>query len=226
MKRTILFLLLSQFTYSQTDTIQKLIKDGNEAFLRNDFALAKSIYTKITELDPKRSDGWYNLAASELKLDENEKACEHFYKVYLLSDSKVVDDIKKYCPNFRNGKIMSVKDVQEVPKFIYKEKEYNLFENDVLNPVYLKIIKKEITGSSIIMGKMKRKSQMFVRVSVNSFDVFNGTIANVHVVEEKDEEIVRLEVLNIFKSAVKYKAAKNNGVSVDIWEKAVLPIQF
>lgn len=56
--------------------------DGEKAFLGNDFLLVKEIYTKKLNLDDENKTLWYNLGASELKLGENDNACEHFIKLF------------------------------------------------------------------------------------------------------------------------------------------------
>lgn len=116
------FLLFTQICTSQNGEIPQLMVDGEKAFLENDFLLAKEIYIKATDLDAKNKDCWFNLAASELKLQENDNACEHFYQAYLLNDGEAVKIIKENCPDFRKGSIMSLNNVEEKPKFIYGKK--------------------------------------------------------------------------------------------------------
>lgn len=219
----IIFFFISQVSISQITEINKLLIEGEKAYLEKNFILAKHIYLKVTDLDPKNKDAWYNLAASELNLNESEIACEHFYKVYLLDDSKILDDLKRYCPNFRNGKIMSINDVEEPPKFTYDLKEYNLFENNLLNPLYLKILIKELKKSKLLRNKLKGK--LVIQIRVNSFNIFDGKIIRIGANEE-DVEMVEMEVMNIFKNIVTYKSAKNKGVNVDLWEKPTLPLDF
>ena len=125
-----LFLLFSQIALCQNAAVTKLIEDGNQAFSENNFALAKENFAKAANIDDNNQDIWYNLAAAELSLGEKDNACEHFYKAYLSGDGESLKNIKEYCPNFRNGTIMSVDNVDEKPKFIYKDKEYPLIENN------------------------------------------------------------------------------------------------
>jgi hypothetical protein len=122
MKKIILLLFLTQIALSQNAGINKFLIEGEKAFLSNDFKLAKEIYTSVTLLDSLNKTAWYNIAACELSLGEKDNACEHFYKVYLLNDGAVLKDIKEHCPNFRNGTIMWMDNVDEKPKFIYEKK--------------------------------------------------------------------------------------------------------
>lgn len=216
-------MLFSQIGFSQNTDVNKLLIDGENAFSENNFNLAKNIYTNITTLDSSNKLAWYNLAISELKLGEQDNACEHFYKVYLLNDGGVLFDIKKYCPNFRNGTIVWLSDVDETPKFIYQENEYLLIDNKNINPVYLEILRKEVGKSRIL--KEKGKGKIYMEVHINELGIFDGKVLKVGAKEE-DEAIVKMEVLRIFRSMVSYSPAKHNGKSVNIWEKWALPIDF
>src|SRR4051812_6120587 len=157
MKLNFLILLFTQIGISQTNDYNQLLADGRKAFLDNNFILAKEIYTKATNINSKNKDSWYNLGASELKLGEKENACEHFYQAYLLNDVAVIKDIKEYCPNFRNGTILSIDEVEEKPKFIYDDKEFLLFEKNKLNSIYSKILAREFKNSKILNEKVKAK---------------------------------------------------------------------
>ncbi len=222
MRIKILFLLLSQITFSQVSESTTLLQKANKAYLENDFKLAKELYSNLTKIDSKNKDAWYNLAASELNLEENENACEHFYNVYKLGDNKVVEEIKKFCPNFKNGTIMSLDDVDEKPKFILEEKEHPLFENKLLNPIYLKAITKALRKSKLLESKLKGKT--ILQFSITRYGIFEGIILK-YATSRENEEIVKNEIMSIFRS-IKYISAKNNGNSVDIWERWQIPLGF
>jgi hypothetical protein len=150
MKLKFLLFLIPQICISQSDTIKQLMIDGEKAFLENNFSLAKEIYTKATDLNAKNKDCWFNLAASELKLQESNNACEHFYQAYLLNDGEALKLIKENCPDFRNGSIMSLNEVEEEPKFIYGKKEYLLIVDNSLNPKYSSILMRRLKFSTIM----------------------------------------------------------------------------
>ncbi len=144
MKTKLLFLIFTQICISQSVEGNQLLIEGEKAFVEDNFLLAKEIYTKVTNLDKKNKDGWFNLGAVELKLEENDNACENFYQAYLLNDGEAVKIIKENCPDFRNGSIISIDDVEEKPKFIYKGKKYLFIINDQLNPKYCNLINSEL----------------------------------------------------------------------------------
>lgn len=223
MKLNFLILLFTQIGISQTNDFNQLLADGEKAFLDNNFILAKEIYTKATTINSKNKDSWYNLAASELNLGEKENACEHFYQAYLLDDGEALKNIKEYCPNFRNGTILSIDEVEEKPKFIYDDKEYLLLEKNNLNSVYLKILVRKFKNSKILREKVKGK--VYVQIKINKYNAFEGKVIRVGA-EEKDVEIVKTEIISILKNMVTYISAKNKGINVDLWDKWVLPLTF
>lgn len=224
MKLKILMLLLvSQIGISQNVELNKLIEEGNNAFSTNNFVLAKATYTKATNIDSSNKDVWYNLAASELNLGEKDIACEHFYKAYLLNDGEALKNIKEYCPNFRNGTIMFLVDVEEKPKFIYEGKNYLLIENNSLNSLYLKILTKEFKKSKILKDKVKGK--IYIQIGINENNEFSGKVYKVGA-EDKDVEIVKMEIMSVLKNMVTYISAKNKGVNVDLFDKWALPVNY
>lgn len=165
MKTKLLFLIFTQIGISQTSDVKQLLIDGEKAFVEDNFLLAKEIYTKVINLDKENKDGWFNLGAVELKLEENHNACENFYQAYLLNDGEVVKIIKENCPNFRNGSIMSINDVTEKPKFIYKGKEYLFIVNDQLNPKYCNLINRELKS---LKKLMKYEGRIIIQFQINN----------------------------------------------------------
>lgn len=212
MKKIALFLLLSQISWSQNDA--NLITKADSAFAVNDFKLAKELYTKAIAIDSLNKNIIYNLAASEYNLGEKDQACEHFYKVYLIGDKEIIKIMKEYCPEFRNGTIMSIGSVSEKPKFIHKGKEYLLFVNNLLNPKYSQIIIDELRDSRLLKNQARRK--VFVQFSINKLGIFDAKVIN-------GTDIIKVEMLRIFRS-IPYIPAKHNGKSVQLWEKWTLPV--
>lgn len=210
--------------FSQTKELDDLMANGEKAFSENNFSLAKEIFTKVTNLIPNDKNGWYNLGASELGLGDNENACEHFYQAYLRGDGEALELIKTNCPNFRNGSIMSLNDVEEKPKFIYDGKEYLLFEKNGINPKYVNFVVRELKRSRIIYEKAVGRNT-YVHFAITNADSLNIKIANV-TGDQKDAEIIKQEVISIFNKSFTYISAKNKGVSVELWEKWSIPIRF
>ncbi|SNR60620.1 hypothetical protein [Flavobacterium sp. ov086] len=221
-KLNLLFLLFCQIGISQTNVIDGLMIEGEKAYLDNNFLLAKEIYTKVTNLDSENKNGWYNLAGSELKLEENENACEHFYQAYLLNDGEALKLIKYNCPDFRNGSIMSINDVDEKPKFIYKKEEYLLIIDNSLNPKFSSLLMGRLKFSTIMS---KYKGQASVQLQINNLNDLDVKILRVSG-NQKEAEKIKKEILSVFKNLVTYVSAKNKGVNVDLWEKWSLTLNF
>lgn len=184
--------------------------------------LAKEIYTTITLENPSNKDGWFNLAASKLKLGENENACEDFYQAYLLQDREAQKIIQENCPDFRNGLIMSINDVEEKPKFLYDKKEYLLVIGNSLNPRYISLLNTRFKWS-VIMSKYKGSISILFQINkLNKLDVKIFRISG----SQKEAEIIKKEILSILDDLVVYVSAKNGGINVDLWDKWFLTFNF
>ncbi|KAF2508400.1 hypothetical protein EYY60_14820 [Flavobacterium zhairuonense] len=151
-------------------------------------------------------------------------ACEHFYQAYLRGDGEALQLIKTNCPNFRNGSVMSLNDVEEKPKFIYNGKEYLLFEKNQINPKYINFLRGELKKSRIISDKAIGRNT-YVHFSITNADSLNVKIVNV-TGDQKDAGIIKQEIISIFTKSFTYISAKNKGVNVELWEKWSLPITF
>lgn len=221
-KLKILFLCFAQICVSQTIDINQLFIDGEKAYSGSDFLLAKEIYTTITLENPSNKDGWFNLAASKLKLGENENACEDFYQVYLLQDREAQKIIQENCPDFRNGLIMSINGVEEKPKFLYDKKEYLLVIGNSLNPRYISLLNTRFKWS-VIMSKYKGSISILFQINkLNKLDVKIFRISG----SQKEAEIIKKEILSILDDLVVYVSAKNGGINVDLWDKWFLTFNF
>lgn len=224
MKRYLFVLLFTQIAVSQTSELYKLPAEAYKALSDKNYALAKEIYTECTRQYPDNKLYWYNLAISEINLGENTNACEHLYKAYLLNEPKLKDAILELCPNFRNGTIVSINEVDVMPKFIYEGEEFPVFEgNYSLSPAYRKILIKEMKKSRILKGKVE--GIMVIQIMINRYGVFDGKVMKLNTAE-KDVKIVKQEILSILRNMVKYIPAKKKGIDVDLWESHALPINF
>lgn len=223
MKQILVLFFFSLAAFSQKTDMRTLLAEGGAAFGENNFVLAKEIYTKAIALDYKNRDAWYNLAAAELSLGETDSACEHFYRAYLLYDSSVIKNIKEFCPNFRNGSILSIDEVDEQPKFISNGKEYPLYQNKNLHPVYIKALTKELRRSQELRSRTTGIARIVIKV--NKHNAFDGGVFATGA-DKKDDEFVKTEIMRIMKTVVAYISARHKGQLVDIWEQPMLPINF
>lgn len=217
----IISIIYSQFLNSQIK-IEEYKLAAQKSISENNVEDAKTIYKKIAELDPKDKDNWFNLANVEMYLTEKDSACEHYYKAYLLNDLEAGKIMIDKCPNFRDGKIKSIYEVDEKPKFIYKEKELDLFDGKNLNEQYKKIMIKALKNSKILGSE--KIGKMFVQIHVNSNGFFDGKIISLGTHDKSG--LIWQEVMSIFFNLVKYIPAKHNGILVEVYERWVIPVDF
>ena len=215
-------ILFSQILFSQKSKIDILLNEGAIAFNNNDFVLAKDIFSRIISIDSINKDAIFNLGVSELQLGENEKACQNFYKLYLLKDIGVIELILEYCPDLKKGEIISSKIVDELPKFIFKGETYPIVENKSLNKTYQRILTEKLKDSRILGYNLK--GNFSIQISVNKFNQFNGNIKFTN--EEDNKEYIRQEIFSIVSNIVPYICAKENGKNIEIWEIIYLPIIY
>lgn len=215
MKYTYLFLLLSQLCIGQTSNLAELLERGQKAITMENFSLAKEIYTSASELFPENTDVWYNLAAAELALGENDNACKHFYKVYALKDYSVGDEIKNYCSNYNDDQIIPLEKVEEKPKFEYKNKQYPFFEGKELNPLFIELLSHRIIKSETIYKKIKENMKILITFGFTKEGLFVHHLSRIS--DNPDETaLLRTEFTKIINEMVTYIPAKNEGKNVDL----------
>ena len=218
----LLIILFSQNLFSQKSKIENLLKEGAIAFNNKDFLLAKDLYSKVILIDSTNNDAIFNLGLSELQLGNNDKACENFYKLYLLKDNGVIEVILNYCPDLKKGEIISIKIVDEVPKFVFKEKSYPIVENYNLNKIYQKLLSDKLKASNILGYNLK--GNFSIQISVNKLNQFNGDIKFFN--KEDNKEFIRKEIFSIVSNLVTYVSAKEDGQNIEVWERLFLPIIY
>lgn len=219
---TIILFIFTSITYSQNSEIDKLLITGDEAYLKNDFESAKRIYYHVTQLDSLNKKAWFNLAASELNIGDNENACEHLFKSYTLKNRESINLLKQYCTDNDKYIIMSIKDIDQKPKFIYKGETIPLFAENNLNQKYLEILVEEVRSSNILK---KVKGKAFVEFHINRKGKFDGKIIRFDAPEEYRKPI-EMKLLQIFSNTVVYTPAMHKGKVVEFENTFMLPIDF
>jgi tetratricopeptide (TPR) repeat protein len=225
MKKIISLLIICNISWAQNNLKNIDAEHGAKAFQIGDFTNAKINYLKSVQLYPNSRDNWYNLAVTELKLGETDQACEHFYKTYLLGDYQVVSDIKQFCPNFRNGSILSIEETTEKPKFISKGKYYDLFESKNFSKIYINLLTKALRRSSLYSYRIQPNAKLYVSLTINK----NGlSIIDIkfHNVDNRNLDDLKTEISKTITEFVEYIPAKSNELSVDLWERWSLPINI
>ena len=78
---TILFLLTSLYSFSQSKAVEKIIQAGNEYYRQQQFAKATEKYNKAVEAEPSNKTAQFNQANALYKQDKKVQAAELFAQV-------------------------------------------------------------------------------------------------------------------------------------------------
>ena len=78
---TILFLLTSLYSFSQSKAVEKIIQAGNEYYRQQQFAKATEQYNKAVEAEPSNKTAQFNQANALYKQDKKVQAAELFAQV-------------------------------------------------------------------------------------------------------------------------------------------------
>ncbi|MEY8022171.1 tol-pal system YbgF family protein [Muriicola sp. SD30] len=153
--------------FGQNSEIEKLLVQGNDAYQKSDFANAKVSYEAIIKIDSNNKDALYNLAGTELNLGNKSHACDLLQKSYSLGDIGAYDLIKEYCNELNYSEKMFLFQVDELPKFLYKNEFVPLVINrKELNPLYLKLIREELIKSKEFK-RIKGQARILLNVDIN-----------------------------------------------------------
>ena len=222
MKYLLLLVFFAQIGFAQNTATERLLIAGQRAFVGQDYLLAKKIYSQALVLNPKSRDVLYNLAATELSLGEAEKACEHWYQLFLSGDSSGVEHIKEFCPDYFKGKIVPFSELDEKPKFIFRGKEHPLFVDKDLNPIYLSAFIKRFSNSSYL-NKAKGISRISFKVNKESkLECYVYAVGAKAVDAKETREVIE----SFMRTLVVYIAGKKDGQAVDYFEHHSLPINM
>lgn len=213
-------LFILQIGSAQTLDLEQILVRGDEAFNTGKFGIAKVFFLKATELDSLNKKAWYNLGASELNLGEKEVACEHLYKSFKLGNKGAIEVMKEYCKEFRSGYVVSIKNVDEKPKFISNGESYALYDEKGVNPKFEKILSKEMRYSDTLS---KLRGKVFVQFKISKTGDFEGEIINLNAPEQAR---MKIEIIRLFKKITTYIPAKKDGKVVETWDYIYLPIDF
>jgi len=218
------FLLISGICLAQAQYIGQQLKDGQQAFMIGDYVTSKDIYREATTIDSLSGEAWFGLAEAEMQLGEKDIACNHFYKSYRISyDILARKNITENCPNFKNGRLMSINDIAYKPEFRYQGNIFPLIKGNSLTNKYKSILIDELKNSYILKDKLK--GLFLMRIHIDKNGKFDGRIMR-YGSENQNRQIVEKEVTRIFKNTVEYIPAKNNSINIETWESWTVSYDF
>ncbi|MDP2069930.1 MAG: hypothetical protein Q8K04_13340 [Lutibacter sp.] len=219
MKKTLLFLIItSNLIFSQEREVDKLILLGNQEFNNNNVSKAKEFFEKAFKIDSLNKDVLFNLAATEIRLNNKDKACKLWQKVYKLKDSGTRDLILRYCGEIEHSEFMFVEDIDSKPQFIYKDKAMPLMVGTKLNPVLSSLFLRESKKSEII--KKYRKQRIFLISNIN----ISGNFYIRALMDKPDE--LKMEIESIFNKITSFVPSKYNGQNVEFIGGYSIPFYF
>jgi len=213
MKKIILTLIISLvhiISWSQQKEFNKLMMQGDTEFTSKNYVDAKQYYEKALGLNSKNKVALYNLAVSELYLENTERACELFHDGYRLKDIKTRELILKYCGRIKYNKAMFLQDVDGTPQFEFNGKLFPLMVNNKMNPKLISLFQAEVKKSKILR-KYKGK-----RIYVN-FRMINSEGYLTCKTTKNYLKDVKPEIERIFNNIANYTPLTYEGRNVDVW---------
>lgn len=211
-------MITSNLIFSQESEVDKLIKLGSQEFMNNNVSGAKEIFEKAFKIDSLNKDILFNLAATEISLNNKDKACKLWQKGYKLKDSGTRDLILKYCGEIEYTEFMFVEDIDSKPKFIYKEKELPLFMGTKLNPELSSLFIRACKNSEII--KKYRKQKVFLIFNIN----INGKF-HLRAIKDTPDEL-KMEIERLFNKIATFVPSKYKGQHVEYIGGYYIPFYF
>ncbi len=156
---TILFLLTSLYSFSQSTTVEKIIQAGNEYYRQQQFAKATEQYNKAVETEPTNKTAKFNQANALYKQDKKVQAAEIFAQVAKDATDKEVRS-KAY---YNKGVILSQQKNLEESIEAYKDALRNNPEDkearENLQKALLELKKKNAQKKKEDQPKKKNKEQ-------------------------------------------------------------------
>ncbi|WP_298288161.1 hypothetical protein [uncultured Lutibacter sp.] len=217
-KILILILITSNLIFSQESEINKLIELGSEEFQNNNIIKANELFEKALKIDSLNKDVLFNLAATELKLNNKSKACKLWQKGYKLKDYGARELVLKYCGQIEYSEFMFKEDVDSEPKFIFKDKELPINIDSKLNPKLTSLFLKESKKSKVIKNYKNQKILLIFNINKNGkFEI--------KAIKDKPDEL-KFEIERIFNEIVTFIPSKYKGLNTEYWGGYAFPIYF
>lgn len=211
-KIVLLFLISTNLMFSQEDKVSNLIKLGTAEFSSKKFILARDYFKKAYKIDSLNKNVLFNLAVTELELNNKKEACKILHKGYKLKDKETRNLILRFCGEIQYHDEMFAEDVDSKTKFLYKKKELPLVINSNINPKLIQLFRGELKKSKI----SKKKQKLFV--------VFNISKDGKFVCKDikgKPEEL-KVEIEKLFNN-ITYIPSKYKGKNVKTNMNYILP---
>ncbi len=201
--------------------IKELMVEGYQLVETKNYIEASKAYQKVIAIDSTHRDAYFNLASISLALNDKDKACEYFYKLYNLGDREAKSLIQQYCGPLQYTDVMDVEDITEPPKVTIKGKTKDFFSKKESDKEYdsrfVESITKAIKSSKLFN---KYKGYIFTAFHINKKGIINLRIKGKNLTEEQIAELTR-----IFNSVGEITSAKFQGKDVGVGYFS-MPLKF
>lgn len=131
---------------------------ANQLVMQEKYSEAKNLYLQHLQAKPTDTDALYNLAICELKLEQPAEACARFAEMNRLGDTKVVADLKQFCPDFTDFTWMLLEQVDELPQFTLDGVNYPLYVETKngwrTHEIYGNMLKKAVLSNPTLLKKV------------------------------------------------------------------------
>jgi tetratricopeptide (TPR) repeat protein len=205
-KIALLLLLIGNLITAQESAVVALFDKGNEAFNANNFTLAKDYFEQALVLDTVNKHVLFNLAVTELNLNNVEQACSLLQKGYRLKDSGTRELLQTYCGGIGYEPVMFQEDVDTMPTFKLNGTLAPIKKDSNLHPVLTNAVVKEISKAPFFKKYVPGKIIVIFNINANGKLYCKGV---------RPEEL-KTEIEHIYNSIATYKPAMYQGKPTEI----------
>ena len=205
-KIALLLLLIANITLAQESNMLALFDKGNEAFNNNKLTVAKDYFEQALALDTVNKHVLFNLAVTELKLNNTQQACRLLQKGYRLKDSATRELLQTYCGGIGYEPVMFQEDVDTHATFKLNGNQAPIKKDGKLHPVLTNAVVKEISKAPFFKKYVPGKIIVIFNIDANGKLYCKGV---------KPEEL-KSEIEHIYNSIATYKPALYQGKPTEI----------
>lgn len=220
----LLFITFLSFGQNKTKAISSL-KLAEIEFDKKNYGEAKKHFLDAVKNDTLNKDIWFNLGATQLLLGDTDDACVSFHRAYKRGDLEAFDYLENNCQLFGENRLTSIKYVDDVPKFKYKDDIFPLLEQGKLHHIYIDILKNQVI-KSLDNAKINDRGTVNILVSIDKSGNFNGKVSIIKSSLSDEEKLSLSKDILRKVQQVEYIPATYRGENVETWEKWNQPIAF
>ncbi|TRZ43141.1 tetratricopeptide repeat protein [Robertkochia solimangrovi] len=224
----ILTIFISINSFGQIKDVKTIFNEGNDAFQKNNFKKAKEKYLEVISFDKKHKDAHFNLALTELKLNNKETACEYLNKSYRLGVTESYDLITQLCGRLEYSERMWRYDVDELPKFKRNAKFLLLFLETKFTNNRMTSIRINPEFIQFLLPTIKKNKELkSIKGQVNivfHFDI-NGQF-KIYAINGNIKESQKSQLAFVLKNTTELIPAKYDNKNVALYARMNLPLKF